>query len=299
MKTVMLFYLLLLFQTSYSQEIRRTIIDAISATPIPYATVKVLKTNRGQIASVNGEINIEIKESDFILITSVGYYDTILAGNRIGQKIKLTPKERVLKELIVKTKKVLDKFLIGNGVDFFQKNIKCSYTPGVDKGCLPWGAGAGAEFVEPMELPDTIRSYQLKKLYLPLKRLNCFEKMFLNIYDIDSAGKPGSLIFRKPLLLNSEEFDKGKVILSLESDNIYFDGIKKFFIGLSWDTENSDKSCTTLIILMSSTKGITYNRTLVQEDYNWFLFHGSNRKENGIPVRYHTIFAAEIEVLED
>jgi hypothetical protein len=287
-------------QHSYGQEKKYFVVDAETKKPIAYATIKVLHTTKGQIASKNGEFTIDIHPNDSVLISSVGYEDTIFIGSKISNEIRLVSRTNILNPVTVRTKKVVDKFLIGNGVAFIDKTIKCNYTPGVDKDCLPWGAGGGAEFVEPMELPDSLRSYRLTKLYLPLKKYNCFQPMFLNIYENDPVtGKPGNLFFRKPLSLNPEEYKKGKVILDLREDDIYFSDMRRFHIGLSWDRNYTGTYCASVLILMRTVKGITYSRTLVAENYNWFLLKGGTLRLKESSERYHTIFAAEIEALQD
>jgi len=299
MKIIITIFLFFCYNNIQGQQ-KRVIVDSESKNPVSYATVKVLQTNRGKIASVSGEFNLHVYPHDSVLVSSVNYNDTVILGSQIKDIIILKAKPNILNPITVKTKKVIDKFFIGNGVAFIDKTIKCNYTPGLDKDCLPWGAGGGAEFVEPMELPNSLKSYRLTKLYLPLKKYNCFQPMFLNIYENDAlTGKPGNLIFRKPLSLNPEEYKKGKVIIDLRKDDIYFKDISRFHIGLSWDTDYTGTSCTSVLILMKTAKGMTYSRTLVAENYQWSLFKGGTLRLKESSERYHTIFAAEIEALED
>src|SRR5262245_17488763 len=57
---------------SFAQPVR-TVTDKQTNAPVPYATIKVLHAPRGIIASDKGEFQLQIDNSDTVLVTSVGY----------------------------------------------------------------------------------------------------------------------------------------------------------------------------------------------------------------------------------
>lgn len=283
-----------------SQDSKRIIIDLETKQPVPYATVKVLHTNLGKIASANGAFMIRFNASDSVLITSVGYRDTILIGKNIGDSIALTPKPKILAPVSVKARKVIRKYFIGNGADLIEKNIKCDAENGSNDNCMKWSFGGAAEFAEPMLLPDSSKAYRLNKVFIPLINSNCWQPIFLQIYERDSAtGGPGTIIFKKRLLFQSEDYKKGKIIIDVHEDDIFFDKMNTYFISMSWATDDFDPACLTGLILVKSGNGISYNRNLQSPDYRWFLFDGNTKNQKEIPGHFHTLFAAEIEELDE
>lgn len=300
-----IFLSIILFTSSLiasSQEIKRVIVDSKTKEPIPYATIKILHTNKGKIANSNGEFKLDFQLNDSIFISSVGYLDTILIGKNIDKLIFLISKPSVLDNIVVSNPKIINRFIIGNGAEFINKKTICNFKESTNiklTKCLPWTGGGGAEFAEPMMLPDTIKIYRLSKAYIPVQYTsNCWQPIFIQVYEADSInGMPGSLIFRKHLSLKPENYKKGKIILDLHNENIFFIKQKKFFISISWDTENSNKNCLTGILLFRDSEGICYSRSIVFNDYHWIVFDWTPQKENSFE-RLRTIFAAEIEEME-
>lgn len=296
------FSLLLLFLLSFAraQERRSIIVDRETGKPVSYATVKVLRTSLGQMASAGGEFRLLIGPADSVLISSVGYRDTILTGKDIKDRIALVPQPRLMAGVTVKKKKITTRHLIGNGADLVNTNIKCRYQPYKENHCVPWGPGAGAEFAELMTLPDSLKTYRLGKVYIPVRQSDCFQPMFLNIYELDTlTGLPGTLLFRKPLSPQRKDITKGKMIFDLRSDNIYLGDTKHFYVGISWNTDTVSQNCRTILILLRSQESASYSRHLSSRDYVWFplYLHRLGEEENSRPFR--TMFAAEIEALED
>ena len=300
MRTCVCLSLLLLLSSAQAQERRSIIVDRETGKPVSYATVKVLHTSRGQMASAGGEFRLSIDPGDSVFISSVGYRDTVLAGKDIKDRIALVPQPRLMSGVTVKKKKITTRHLIGNGAHLVNTNIKCRYHPDKENHCVPWGSGTGAEFAELMTLPDSLKTYQLGKVYIPVRQSDCFQPMFLSIYEADTVkGGPGILLFRKPLSPQRKDISKGKMIFDLRSDNIYLGDTKHFYIGISWNTDISSQNCWTVLILLRSQEGMTYSRHLSARDYVWFPLYLHRPLEEEGKRRFRTMFAAEIEALED
>ena len=298
MKALIVFLLFTI--QAQSQESGRIIIDRETKQPVSYATVKVLHTNLGKIASANGMFMIHFNATDSILITSVGYKDTILIGKDIGDSITLTPRPKVLESVFIKTRKVIRKYFIGNGADLIKKTIRCNADNGQNDNCMIWAYGAAAEFAEPVILPDSSKAYRLNKVYIPLIKSNCWQPVFLRIYERDSVtGGPGMIIFNKRISFQEEAYHKGKLIIDVNEEVIYFEKLHHYFISMSWVDDDFDHYCLTGMIMIKSRKGISYSRNLLSPDYRWFLFDGNTQKHKETPGRFHTMFAAEIEALQE
>jgi hypothetical protein len=294
------FYLFftLFFLSANSQERKRIITDQETNKPVSYATIKVLHTTKGQIASVNGEFTIDIKTNDSVLITCVGYHDRLLAGNEIIDKITLLPKPKLLDNVIVSSKKILEKYIIGNGADLVDKMIKCKSGNKADNDCLRWRSGDGAEFAELMVLPDSLKTYRVTKIYIPIVKNACWQPIFLQVYEPDSAtGVPGNLIFKKYISIQSDDYKKGKLVIDVTNDNIYISKLSHFFTSISWPAQSMDENCITALLLFKSEKDACYSRNLHSTDYKWFLFYGTTQTQTVFHVS--TLFAAEIEALQD
>lgn len=297
MKTLLTIFFIFFFLAGWTQSQKRIIADKESGKPVPYATVKVLNTSRGQIASVNGEFTLNIEAADTVLITSVGYHDALLTGNELTSAITLIKKPRLLDNVIAQAKKVLRNFTIGLGADLIAENTRCKYKPGREGDCVPWGPGAKAEFAEPMTLLDSSKTYRLSKVYLPLEKHGCWQPMFFHVYALDSmTGNPGEMIYQKYVTPEAEKYSKSKVILDLKNENIYFSNTSRFFISVSWDTEFSDKDCLTTLYLLKSLEGLSYTRTIHSPEYRWFLL--DPQKLQNREKHLHTVFAAEVEEVE-
>lgn len=290
-------------QFASSQEIKRVIVDSKTKEPIPYATIKVLHKNKGKIANSNGEFKLDFQVDDSVFISSVGYLDTILIGKNIGKLIFLISKPSVLDNIVVRNPKIVNRFILGNGAEFINKKTICNFKESTNiklAKCLIWTGGGGAEFAEPMLLPDTNKIYRLSKAYIPIKYTSsCWQPIFIQVYEADSLNEmPGSLIFRKHLSLEPKNYKKGKIILDLQNENIFFNKQKKFFISISWETENSNKNCLTGILLFRHSEGICYTRSILFNNYHWIVFDQAPQKEESIE-RLRTIFATEIEELHE
>lgn len=289
MKNAASLILFFCFLSAQAQQ-KRTVIDGATMKPIPYATVKILRTEFGQIATANGEFELRIQPKDSVLISSVGYNDQILMGHDIGDIVVLKQRPSILEMVTVKLRKVAGKLMLGNGVDLIGKTIKCNYVSGADNDCLPWGPGASAEFAEAIDLPDSLKAYHINKVWLPIKVATCWQPIFFNIYESDSTGLPGNLIFQKHIATEPAEYKRGKLTaIDLSKENIYFDKTKRFFIGISWDESNMADACVTTIMLVKPPKGISYSRHLKSQKYTWFVF---------MQGKYNSVFAAEIEELK-
>ncbi|HZJ20909.1 MAG TPA: carboxypeptidase-like regulatory domain-containing protein [Pricia sp.] len=114
-----------------SQNLSSIIVDSVTKSPVPYATVQL--NNRGMITNEEGRFNFsfdkDIGESDSLFISSIGYESI---GKPIGEFtdsiIVLRPKAIELKEVIVSNKDYTPKEIIEKVEDNIEKNYYTDFT---------------------------------------------------------------------------------------------------------------------------------------------------------------------------
>ncbi|HEU4471954.1 MAG TPA: hypothetical protein VFR58_12760 [Flavisolibacter sp.] len=300
MKKILLTLVLFGFAAAQAQDKKRTVADGLTGKLLPYATVKVLNSSLGAIATAQGEFRLAIAENDSVLISCVGYRDSVFAGRFLGDTARLLPYSRIMETVTVRAKKTAGLYLIGQGVAVLNKSIRCNYKPGANNDCVPWGFGGAAEFAELMKLPDPVRTYRLNKVYLPITQSGCWQPVFLQLYERDSvSGGPGRLIFRKHIMPDPGNYKKNKLLVDLVPDQVYFEGASDFFMSMSWDENRPDTFCLTGLILLKSISGVSYSRSLQSPDYKWFSFDPTKPGEKKDEKHLRTIFVAEVEALEN
>lgn len=85
-----------------SDKISGKLIDEKLNTPIEFATIKVLKTNKFSVSNSNGDFSVEANVGDLVEITHVSYKTTVLNIQK-NQTINLEVAQIELNEIIVST----------------------------------------------------------------------------------------------------------------------------------------------------------------------------------------------------
>lgn len=287
---------ILVSQQCLSQSIIRTILDSNNQKPIPYATIKVLNSTRGDIANVRGEFQIDINLNDTVMISSVGYLSKIVVGKEIGSAIFLIPKVHVLETVTVRNKMMNRTIVIGNGKDLIEQKINCRFTDeGPKDGCWPWGpSDSKEEFAEKLTL-DSTKLYKFTRVYVPTRKRDEFGPLLLRIYSVDNlTGLPKEELFIKNVEVTRKSIYKSKVLIDLSADNFYSSGQKHIFISVGWPSGQNAKSNFTSLTLLELDQQNTYSRSLVSKTFEWFPFgHVSNKTQNKKPI--NTVFAVVLE----
>jgi hypothetical protein len=255
---------------SHSQS--RILLDSKNKTGVPYATIKVLKAPRGTVAAADGSFRLEVKEGDSILITSVGYEEKIFAGADFHDTIFLEPKYRSLTEVTIREKKFLRSFFAGNGAATLNNKMDCgSGKAGKKTTCLNWGpSGVEEEFAEQIELPSKELIYQVRKIYIPVKKFECFGPLLIRIYKTDHTGFPGELLLARPIPISKSIFKNDRAVIDLAAENIYIDNSKSFFISVGWLPEAAKQNCITRMIFPLATNiKNTFSRSLLSNSFWW------------------------------
>jgi hypothetical protein len=287
MKILIALVFSLLMATAHGQIVKQ-VLDRNSLLPVPFATIKVLHQGRGVVASETGEFQLQISPDDSVLISCVGYFSKVIIGKNIGTKILMEPKTNYLPNLILRNHIAIGAVTIG------QTNDKI-------KPLEYWGPGGSnlkEEFAQKMNLPDSVCSYQLTKVFIPAKKIRCPGSIFLHIYYEDPKSEfPGEEIFIKMISANNIKLEKQEIIIDLNRDSIYLSSSAYFFISVSWPEEAYNSKCTTVIAVSSSSSQTTYCRFIDSNNYNWFHF-GLSKNSSGNNQYSATLFYAVLDKLK-
>lgn len=293
---LLIFIGILVTHQCLSQPILRTILDSNNQKPIPYATIKVLNSTRGDIANVRGEFQIDINHNDSVMISSVGYLTKIFVGKEIGAAIFLISKEHVLETVTVRSKIMNRTIVIGNGKDLIEQKINCRLSDeGPKDGCWPWGpSDSKEEFAEKLTL-DSSKLYKFTRVYVPTRTRDEFGPILLRIYSVDSlTGLPKEELFIKNVEVTKKLIYKGKVLIDLSADNFYSSGQKHIFISVGWPSGQNFQNDFTSLILLELDQQNTFTRNLVSKTFEWFPFGNVGSKPYN-KKSINTVFAVVLE----
>jgi hypothetical protein len=287
-----IFYFFFFIPVFSSAQHLRKIIDSATGAPISFATVKVLNQPRGVIASENGVFDLHLDPADSILISSVGFQEKIITAKEIKDSILLSPKFKTLAEITVKDKKYLRTVYLGKGVPVLHEKIVCK-----DNDCWNWGpTEIHEEFAEKIVLPFPDLTYQLRKIFLPVKQVNCWGPLLLHVY-IERKGSefPGEEIFIKPVSFTRSQVHNNFAEIDLSAEEIYFENNRQFFISVGWIPGASKEKCLTTILLhLSKEDADTYSRSLLSNKYQWQKIGYVEGKKHDLHLRPGCFYAVEL-----
>jgi hypothetical protein len=249
-----------------SGQVSRTVVDSETKLPIPYATIKVLNKPRGVIASETGTFVLSIDPTDSILFSSVGYDSRTITAHDLLPTIFLKPLIRTMAAVNLPVGKIETIFFTGFDTNHFKDDWS-------------WGPGGDAEFAQRMDIPDTTHSFRLMRIFVRIRKHGCYGPLMLHIYEADNfCDCPGTEIFSKAISLNRTNVKKQKGSIELLDNNLYFQGVKSFYVGFSWLP--SELPCLSTIYFLNSTKKNTYSRSIYHVDYKWAPFTFKDKDGN-------------------
>ena len=115
MKKLIFLFILLTAPNIYSQSLKVKILDSVSLSPVPFATV-YFSNNKGIISDENGIFELiirELKNQDSLFISSMGYKKASFSLNQFNDSIVfLPPKPIVLNDVILTNRNLSSKEII-------------------------------------------------------------------------------------------------------------------------------------------------------------------------------------------
>ncbi|AZA60332.1 alpha/beta fold hydrolase [Chryseobacterium indoltheticum] len=230
MKKINLLPLLLTTSIYYSQTISGTVISKNENQPVSYAKIGVDKENIGVITNENGNFTIDLSKantSNKIKVEVAGYEPfTETVANFVKQdqqKIYLKEKVKNIQEVVLKTKKLVDK---NWGVNTKTKSVMYSVNPAFKK----------EDFLGETALEfKASKKSKIKNINLNIASITADRPVIMRytIYN-EKNGLPNESILDEEITveLTKDKIVDGTFTLDVNDKNIWVQG--KFFVGIQF-----------------------------------------------------------------
>jgi hypothetical protein len=214
MKFKYLLLFTLLSNISYSQK-NIIIANSISNTPILYANIKVLNSDKGFYSNNKGIFIIDNKlnKNDSILVTCLGYSSIKKQIGKLKDTIFLNPSIENLKEITLKSKKPILK-----KIGFKRKNMAFFTGTDFQLGLL----------IQPVKKDE---NKYINEIIIPvtkgIKHIKRKNKTFNSILKVllfsVKENHPYKTIIKKPIIINYNNNSRKKIKVDISDENIQFD----------------------------------------------------------------------------
>lgn len=230
MKKINLLPLLLTTSIYYSQTISGTVISKNENQPVSYAKIGVDKENIGVITDENGNFTIDLSKantSNKIKVEVAGYepFSETVANfvKQDQQKIYLKEKVKNIQEVVLKTKKLVDK---NWGVNTKTKSVMYSVNPAFRK----------EDFLGETALEfKASKKSKIKNINLNIASITADRPVIMRytIYN-EKNGLPNESILDEEITveLTKDKIVDGTFTLDVNDKNIWVQG--KFFVGIQF-----------------------------------------------------------------
>lgn len=244
-----------------AQTVRGVIKDASTKQPLAYVHVGVFNKNMGVISHENGEFEIDLSRAlpdDEIGFSMIGYETKKVKVESVGREylaIQLTPKQYMLKEVIVRDKKRETKKL--------GRTEPSKWTTG-QSGHTEFGFGGEWG----LRINHEGKKYWLDNVQFHL-RFNTVDSVLyrIQIYSIKD-GLPGESLLRKDLLVKSYK-NKKWIIAYCEDQQILIDqDVIVTFEFVRWWTSTSGENRLFTTHGLGYEQGTTYHRISSQDAWS-------------------------------
>ena len=218
---IIIIYFISLTTKSFSQKVNVAIeVRNNTNNPVSFATLNFLREKKQYVCNSNGKFNGIADKQDSLLISSVGFVDSIFYVEKLLNNPIVTLRQKValMNEVVIKNGK---KQLLGN------LNLR------EDRSIL------GADSSSPSyEIAKLIKSNgvnnEFKILSVSFRQKYFYDSMplILHIYTVDKDGLPGEdLLIDSQFLVKQEMHHKGIITIDVRSANVILNK-KDFFVGL-------------------------------------------------------------------
>lgn len=219
MKKLFAITILLISNLCFGQ-LKSVIIDSETKEKIPYVNVWVENENIGTTTNEKGEFKLGIESSKIIIFSAIGYETKKILSDSIKKILELKPLITKLDEIIIKSKKLTKKTIIGK---FKKSKINFYFSCGSE----PW---------------ITARFFKYKEEYKKTRFLNKIKvltnsevknsKFNIRLYSINKNGEPQDYIYDENIIGIAK---KGKKITEIDISNLNIEFPKEgFFIAIEW-----------------------------------------------------------------
>jgi hypothetical protein len=287
---------LLIAEIAIAQSGNFTVRDKESGVPVPLATIKVLHTTKGAVSNDLGYFQINIENTDTMLVSCIGYQSKKVFGADVDAVIFLDRQVNLLDTVIMRETVPVRTLVLGNGASFLNQNLKCRFpNSGKDSmDCFPWApSNMKEEWAERMELPHRAMVYKINKIYVPTKKgPGSYGELWIRVYATDEgSGLPGEELYSKIVKVNARDIRKNKVVLDVSKENWSLNNTKSFFVSIGWPPRGAYSKGFTPISSFVIYRENSFHRHLNAIHYLWMPW--SYMGVSGVKVS--TLFAVELE----
>jgi|GEM_PF-6763450 len=179
---ILIFILTTSYYFSFSQNI--TILDSINKTPLSYANVKYLNSDRGVYSNEKGVFTLGDTKPDSLLVSYIGYYPMRIKVSKLNDTIFLKPKVETLKEIFINSK--IEEKVIGlrKKSNYFSSHMASSW-----------------EYAAHLKFNQNYHNVYIKNISFPIKKTKKIKNkdfksvVRVNIYSINQDGHIGEKIY--------------------------------------------------------------------------------------------------------
>ena len=152
--------------------------NASTGEAIPYATIKILHTEKRAYSDERGEFQLAIAPDDSILVTSIGFTPTVFVIRDHKLPVfRLVPVSQELQKVVVKNKKLYKKHTLGN-INLTQDGYWYFF-------------GKGEEIAQLVNFPlEDDNIFKIKKVIIPIELSKTSIPILLHIYSVNDSGRP-------------------------------------------------------------------------------------------------------------
>ena len=219
-RLALLLCLLLANSNSFSQKVKIAIeVKNNKNSPIEFATLTLLSEKKQYVCNSNGEYVGLTDQQDSILISSVGFVDSVFHVRQLLNNpiVILRQKVNLMKEIVIKNG---EKLSLGN------LNLK------EDRSIIGGDSTSPTfEIVKLIKTKGIYNDYKLLTVSFKQKKFYSNMPLMLSIYKVNYNGLPGELLIDSPFLIRPEMFHKGVITIDMRSANIILND-EDFYVGL-------------------------------------------------------------------
>jgi hypothetical protein len=223
MKSIFLIPFFFINFTFFSQGKKIIIVDSLTKNHIEYANIKYLNSKKGTFSNNFGVFDINIKKSEKILISVLGYKNKILITQKIKDTIFLKPKSIILDEISIKI------------------NSKKNYGYHLRKSKFLGSSVKRSVIAVYIENKKTDLESIISSLHFKIKkRGNSISFIRPHLYTINTKTKlPEKELLEYNLLIKEKKKRKGLLTINIREKNIVFpkEGV---FLALEWVGNTDD-----------------------------------------------------------
>lgn len=207
----------------FSQKKKVTIVDSITKKHIDYANIKYLNSKKGTFSDNLGIFDLNIKASEKVLISVLGYQSKTILVKEIKDTLSLNPKSIILDEILIKTNSNKDYGYHLKKSKFLGSSIKRSVI---------------AVYIENDK--KDIESFISSLHFKIRKRGNLISIVRPHLYTVNTKTKlPEKELLEYNIVVKEQKKRKGLLTVDISKKNIIFpkEGV---FLALEWVGNTDD-----------------------------------------------------------